>query len=993
VNQILQEWSASCVDDALTQLNVVSLEGDRAYDYLLYAEDIPRRNDGRITNQILKRYEHLEAGGWWCSGIDILTGDDDLWGCFKPTQPRCSLKKGKIIKYEHPFKTVTSLFALRVPLHLWEQIAARNKLKVKPEDVKKDQPDLGFWEWFLDHPQIPLCVTEGAKKAGALLTAGYVAIALPGIYGGYRTPKDAQGQRVGKSRLIPQLATLTQQQRPVYITFDQDSKPKTIKAVNTAIRQTGYLLTQQGCEVKVITWDHHQGKGVDDLIAKAGQAEFDRGYEIALPLDTWKAQILNHLTYSPEVELNRRYINNVAIPVSAQLIGIKSAKGTGKTEFLQKIVTQAIEQQQKVLVIGHRVQLVEALCQRFGLPYIREVRDNPEKATLGYGLCIDSLHPDSQAKFNPQDWEDSLVIIDEVEQVLWHGLNSDTCREHRVSILKSFKTLLEKVLGEGGEVYIADADLTDTSLDYLLNLAGVPLQPFIIQNHWRPTEKPWQVHNYGDKNPQRLVNDLETHIAQGGKPFVCLSAQKLKSRWGTCTLESYLQQQFPKAKILRIDSESLNEPNHPAYQCIQHLDETLQNYDIVLASPSIETGVSIDLKGHFTSVWAIAQGVQGESSVRQAIGRIRDPIPRHLWIANYGFNRVGNGSTSIPGLINSGQRLTQLNIRLLQQSDLSALDDLDTNFQAESLLCWAKMAVRFNAGMKCYRESVLAGLKREGHQVQEVETIIQQPEPTVNPEKALAEMITQVRDQNYQAECEAVAASAEIDEETYQCLKKRLVKNPTERRLQRKYELKQRYGLNVTPELITKDDQGWYGKLRLHYFLTVGRQHLAERDATVVREMLSLGGGDLFLPDFNRSQFGVSVGILDTLGIPVLLNRTQGYISKEDKDLQQLAKIAIANRSLIKTSMGIGLAKNATPITVVRRLIERLGYGVKYIKCGGDRVKRIRYYQIVQPDDHRWQVFQHWLALAGQPVAMEHSMVAIPPSPASKDYIQLSLEV
>jgi len=176
VNQILQEWSASCVDDALTQLNVVSLEGSRAYEYLLYAEDIPRRNDGRVTNQILRRYEHLEAGGWWCSGIDILTGDEDLWGCFKPAQPRCSLKKGKIIKYEHPCKTPTGLFALRVPLHLWEKIAAQNKLKVKPEDVKNDQADLGFWEWFLDHPQIPLCVTEGAKKAGALLTAGYVAI-------------------------------------------------------------------------------------------------------------------------------------------------------------------------------------------------------------------------------------------------------------------------------------------------------------------------------------------------------------------------------------------------------------------------------------------------------------------------------------------------------------------------------------------------------------------------------------------------------------------------------------------------------------------------------------------------------------------------------------------------------------------------------------------------------------------------------------------------
>jgi len=37
------------------------------------------------------------------------------------------------------------------------------------------------------------------------------------------------------------------------------------------------------------------------------------------------------------------------------------------------------------------------------------------------------------------------------------------------------------------------------------------------------------------------------------------------------------------------------------------LNQVLGNYDVVLASPVIETGVSIDIRGHFTSVWGIAQ--------------------------------------------------------------------------------------------------------------------------------------------------------------------------------------------------------------------------------------------------------------------------------------------------------------------------------------------------------------------------------------------------
>lgn len=165
----LLEWSASQVDEALTRLNVLSLEGTRPYDYLFYGNEMPRRNDGRLSSPTLQRYRHIEAGGWWCSGINLLTGEDDLWGCFKPNQPRpqggLNLNgEGKPIKYEHPPKTATGVFALRVPLHLWQAIADRAGVPLSHSAIDEAKSDFGFWQWLLDHPQIPLCITEGAKK-------------------------------------------------------------------------------------------------------------------------------------------------------------------------------------------------------------------------------------------------------------------------------------------------------------------------------------------------------------------------------------------------------------------------------------------------------------------------------------------------------------------------------------------------------------------------------------------------------------------------------------------------------------------------------------------------------------------------------------------------------------------------------------------------------------------------------------------------------------
>ncbi|MGB2923851.1 MAG: plasmid replication protein, CyRepA1 family [Limnothrix sp.] len=971
----VQEWQRSCVDEKLIDMNVISLEGDRPLDYLLYSDELPRRNDGRLGDSYLQRYQHTEAGGWWCSGMDLLTGEADLWGCFKPEQPRINNQKDKPIKYEHPPRVSTGLFALRVPPHLWELIASRNNIEMNDHAWDNAQPDGGFWQWFKEHPQIPLVVTEGAKKAGALLSAGYVAIALPGIYGAVRTPKDEAGNKIGRSRLIPQIKKLVSGDRQIYIAFDQDEKIRTVKAVHAAIRKTGYLLKQKGCAVKVVTWDTKLGKGVDDLIAKHGQEKFDQAYQQALSLDLWKAQGLNQLTHICHQALKQRYLSDIKVPEDTKLVALKSPKGTGKTRYLESVVAAAIARQQPVLVIGHRIRLVEELCQRFGLDYIRDVPTDKNLSstaslkTKGYGLCIDSLHEKSQARFNPHQWSDALIILDEVEQVLWHGLNSSTCRDNRVNILQNFKLLMQNVFEGEGQVYASDADLSDVSLDYLLTLGGGGFAPYVIENTWKADKRSGYVlHNYPDGTPKRLVKDLEGHIKAGGKLFVCLSAQKLKSQWGTSTLEIYLQKQFPKLKILRIDAESLADPKHPAYGCMKNLNAIAPQYDLVLASPAVETGISLDLKGHFTSVWGIAQGVQTVNSVCQALSRVRENIPRHLWVAKYGFNTIGNGSASIPSLLTSSQKLTQTNIRLLQQSDFAVLEDLDTEFQAESLLCWAKFAVRINAGMVNYREAVLANLTQEGHRVGEVpkQSAVSKKMAKQLPSNQLTEAINSIRDTNSLVECQAIAQATALSKTQYQSLKKMLVKTTEDRYRLRKYELQKRYNLPVTAGLVEKDDEHWYQKLRCHYFLTLGRPYLADRDALIAKHLMQQGSGQIFQPDFNHSQMGAIIGTLEILGVKELLVQPDRELHNLDFEMQHMAAIALENRQAIKTTVGIGLAKNSTPIMILRRFLEQMGLDLTYLKMRSIQKKRTRIYQITTPQDNRQTVLQHWLRVDQQ---------------------------
>ncbi|MEM8832288.1 MAG: bifunctional DNA primase/helicase, partial [Cyanobacteria bacterium P01_G01_bin.19] len=195
---------------------------------------------------------------------------------------------------------------------------------------------------------------------------------------------------------------------------------------------------------------------------------------------------------------------------------------------------------------------------------------------------------------------------------------------------------------------------------------------------------------------------------------------------------------------------------------------------------------------------------------------------------------------------------------------------------------------------------------------------------------------------------------------------KQLIKSIDDRRQLRKYELQQRYHLPITPEIVSLDDEGWYQKIRLHYFLTVGRLYLADRDAKVARKLIDKGDGSLFLPDFNSSQLGAIVGALEILGIPTLLRDISRELRNTDDDLQSLAAIAHHNRQELKTILNLGIAKNFSPITIVSRLLNKIGCKIQCLRYESVNKKRVRVYQILASEDKRDRVFAHWLSIDRQ---------------------------
>jgi Domain of unknown function (DUF3854) len=961
-----QEWLDSGVDPQIVHLNVLTLtdsEVDGHRHEMQYP--IAERLNWTVTRSSRKK----SLRGWWVSGIDPLNHWQQMsWGRFKPdaATPVIDKVKGKAAKYLSPSlgKGSSRLILLDVPSSIWHKVSARYSILISKQDYRH-----GFWHWVSTH-QIPVVLTEGEKKAGCLLSAGYAAIALPGIFGGYRK----EGQQI-----IPELAVFAAQPRDFYICFDYETRSTVIQQLDIALTKLGSLLTRAQANVKITTLPGPE-KGVDDFVVAQGIAAFDELIKNSIAFESWQASQAWRLSHKPDVELSQPYLGEVKYPNSG-LVCIKSPKGTGKTTALRSLITTAQATDRKVLVITHRIQLGKSICQNLGLHWITQVKPGVVQSVDGFGLCIDSLHPLSQAKFDASDWAGAIVILDEIEQVLWHALNSTTCYNSRVRILETLKELVQTVLSTDGLIVAQDADLSDISIEYLLTLAESPIKPWLVVNDWK-TDRTASTYLYDTKNPAALLLRME-QVLETGAVYVCLDSQKVKGRWSSRNLETYLCDRFPEKRVLRIDSETVIDTTHPAYGIAKDINAVVKNYDIVLATPTIGTGVSIDLTNHFAGVFGIFNGVTSDAESRQALARVRDRVPRYVWASHYGLGKIGNGSCYYRDIAASTTKSVKYNIMLLQQVDF----DLDRGSDPLALRTWSKLAARVNLSLTRYRREMQLGLQREGHTMtivtDDAARILNNSQYSVEDLHALTvgdrtidgyeylglhhaehaiedvyRTLTQVRQDNQLLEAEAVSESGEL------LPRKERLNDEAQRHSDRKRELKSRYSVNVTPDLLLKDEQGWHAQLRLHYYLTHDPLFVQLRDRAMLQSHIDRGNGQVALQDIKLLT--AQVEMLRAIGLLSLLD-PERRTRVTDEDVQRMWATLLAHRQDVRTLFNMNLTDRMAPMTAIQSLLAKLD--VRLICVSRDRNTvngcrgGLRVYKYVVPEDGRDRIFAQWQAI------------------------------
>jgi len=237
----LKEWEKSGISPEIIGLNFRSVTDSRTIKALLNWKTAKGWTGSKGNHK-----------GWTVWGINPLDSQSVHFGCqVKLDSPRVTDEK--TIKYETPSgkgEAVEPLLLRTSQENYWQDVLSKNE---------------------------PVIITEGAKKAGCLISLGYAAISIPGV-----TNAQYQGA------INPHLKPFCGVGRKVLLAYDSDfhDNPK----VRRELDRLGRLIAAEGAVPLVVLWDKLH-KGIDDLVVNCGGESAHRAIDQAVTFEKWRKSV------------------------------------------------------------------------------------------------------------------------------------------------------------------------------------------------------------------------------------------------------------------------------------------------------------------------------------------------------------------------------------------------------------------------------------------------------------------------------------------------------------------------------------------------------------------------------------------------------------------------------------------------------------------------------------------------------------------------------
>jgi hypothetical protein len=374
---------------------------------------------------------------------------------------------------------------------------------------------------------------------------------------------------------------------------------------------------EQGIRFKVLR------KSLDQLLETFPELQTEAGVD-------W----LKMRKFTPDHTINSQYFDWPSDRPGTNL-ATKSGLGTGKTHHVHHRFLA--DDNIGANAFGYRNSLLLQFVER-GKNWLHLQQDLKQSENdmlqiadpnSRISACFDSL-----IYFQGQHFEGKRLVLDEIEGSFKHLYQSKTAVSFHRQVCKE---RAGQAIANSESVIMLDGNLTDLTVAHVERISGKKFTK--VENLFKGNRGKVDLYTgtlkFGKDEEtgetvvtERLINDyslLHKMMVEDTEPFICGSdAQEKLEAWHEIL-------RLKGRKVFRLDGSNSNTAEAKKFLADPAKYILENGIEIVLYSPTAESGLSIDLQGYFKRGYYFFFGVIQTNGQTQFLARLRDP-DTHLYV-------------------------------------------------------------------------------------------------------------------------------------------------------------------------------------------------------------------------------------------------------------------------------------------------------------------------------------------------------------------------
>jgi hypothetical protein len=327
------------------------------------------------------------------------------------------------------------------------------------------------------------------------------------------------------------------------------------------------------------------------------------------------------------------------------IVGIRSDMGTGKTFANKQVVEELLLKRKadydiafkiykaknedktrteqvgeppkrpnlKILVISMRTALASKYKQEYKGSTCYLDKDAKQMLTEDFLICqLDSLNRVRWSRPEGQNHTADMVVIDEATQALKHLVSTTYMKNPNV---KNNVAKLKQLIAGAKQIVLMDANLDADTVQRVREIKGATSSIVFWNEH-----KGQQRNMIMTDTKNDVIRLTKNNLNKGDKSYIACN----NSCESILTTRDLLKKYKPDAKILAICTDTLHLKE--VKDALEDPNKTWGLYDVVICSPSVQSGVSYDVRGVFDSIYGMFSNLTNSSGdACQMLHRVRHP--------------------------------------------------------------------------------------------------------------------------------------------------------------------------------------------------------------------------------------------------------------------------------------------------------------------------------------------------------------------------------